>query len=44
MVGAYEAMGTGEVDLTWAEEHHSLWLKEQRPPIVRSDVASAPAE
>jgi formate dehydrogenase subunit gamma len=29
MEGAFEAMGTGEVDLNWAREHHSLWLDEQ---------------
>lgn len=29
MEGAFEAMGTGEVDLNWAREHHDLWLKEQ---------------
>ena len=28
MEGAFEAMGTGEVDLHWAEEHHDLWLAE----------------
>jgi formate dehydrogenase subunit gamma len=28
MEGAFEAMGTGEVDLSWAEEHHDLWLAE----------------
>jgi formate dehydrogenase subunit gamma len=27
--GAFEAMGTGEVDLNWAKEHHDLWLEEQ---------------
>jgi formate dehydrogenase subunit gamma len=26
MEGAFEAMGTGEVDLNWAREHHDLWL------------------
>src|SRR6185312_4599812 len=26
MEGAFEAMGTGTVDLNWAKEHHSLWL------------------
>jgi formate dehydrogenase subunit gamma len=26
MEGAFEAMGTGEVDLNWAEEHHKLWV------------------
>src|SRR6202021_2515023 len=28
MGGAFEAMGTGEVDLTWAKEHHDQWLAE----------------
>lgn len=28
MEGAYEAMGTGEVDLQWAKDHHSLWVEE----------------
>jgi formate dehydrogenase subunit gamma len=27
--GAFEAMGTGEVDLNWAKEHHDLWLAQQ---------------
>jgi formate dehydrogenase subunit gamma len=26
MEGAFEAMGTGEVDLNWAKEHHDVWL------------------
>jgi formate dehydrogenase subunit gamma len=29
MEGAFEAMGTGEVDLNWAREHHDRWLAEQ---------------
>jgi formate dehydrogenase subunit gamma len=29
MEGAFEAMGTGEVDYNWAREHHSLWLDEE---------------
>ena len=28
MEGAFEAMGSGTVDLNWAKEHHSLWLAE----------------
>jgi formate dehydrogenase subunit gamma len=28
MEGAFEAMGTGEVDLNWAKEHHSIWVDE----------------
>ncbi len=29
MEGAFEAMGTGEVDLNWAKEHHDLWTQEK---------------
>ena len=28
MEGAFDAMGTGDVDLNWAKEHHSLWVEE----------------
>jgi len=28
MEGAFDAMGNGEVDERWAEQHHSLWLDE----------------
>ncbi len=28
MQGAFEAMGTGKVDLNWAKEHHSRWVAE----------------
>ena len=30
MEGAFEAMGTGEVDLNWAKEHHSLWVEQEQ--------------
>lgn len=29
MEGAFEAMGSGTVDVNWAKEHHSLWLEAQ---------------
>jgi formate dehydrogenase subunit gamma len=29
MEGAFEAMGTGTVDLNWAKEHHSAWAEEK---------------
>jgi formate dehydrogenase subunit gamma len=29
MQGAFEAMGRGEVDAKWAEQHHSLWYKKE---------------
>jgi formate dehydrogenase subunit gamma len=48
MAGAYEAMGSGEVDLTWAREHHSIWADEQlrqaREHGRTAGTADAPAE
>ena len=29
MEGAFEAMGSGEVDVNWAREHHRLWLEQE---------------
>jgi formate dehydrogenase subunit gamma len=29
MEGAFDAMGSGEVDLNWAKEHHSLWVADE---------------
>jgi formate dehydrogenase subunit gamma len=35
-------MGTGEVDINWAKEHHDVWLAEQ---LEKGNVGhSAPAE
>ncbi|MCH9049488.1 MAG: formate dehydrogenase subunit gamma [Proteobacteria bacterium] len=31
MVGAFDAMGSGQVDENWAREHHDLWLAELEP-------------
>ena len=28
MEGAYDAMGSGDVEEQWAREHHSLWVEE----------------
>ena len=39
MEGAFEAMGTGSVDLNWAKEHHGLWLEQE---IARGRVADLP--
>lgn len=30
MEGAFDAMGSGEVDLNWAKEHHSLWVEQEQ--------------
>jgi formate dehydrogenase subunit gamma len=43
--GAFEAMGTGEVDLNWAKEHHDLWLAREFASEGRQGRPSAtPAE
>jgi formate dehydrogenase subunit gamma len=45
MEGAFEAMGTGEVDLNWAKEHHDIWLARQLENSDRQGRPSAtPAE
>ena len=36
MEGAFDAMGTGEVDENWAKEHHSLWVAELQQQPNRS--------
>jgi formate dehydrogenase subunit gamma len=40
MEGAFEAMGTGNVDLNWAREHHDLWVEE----LERKGEVRVPAE
>lgn len=46
MEGAFDAMGTGEVDLNWAKEHHSLWVQEEQAGarVAGGRPAGAPAE
>jgi formate dehydrogenase subunit gamma len=44
MEGAFEAMGSGTVDLNWAKEHHSLWLKEQQARTGPNKMQAQPAE
>ncbi|MGQ0685736.1 formate dehydrogenase subunit gamma [Bradyrhizobium sp.] len=47
MEGAFEAMGTGSVDVNWAKEHHSLWLEQENARAAGKDArsaAAAPAE
>jgi formate dehydrogenase subunit gamma len=48
MEGAFEAMGTGTVDLNWAKEHHNLWLEEEKartsPNEIQRRPAATPAE
>ena len=48
MEGAFEAMGTGDVDVNWAKEHHSLWLEKEmargRSAPPPKGAAATPAE
>jgi formate dehydrogenase subunit gamma len=51
MEGAYDAMGSGQVDLGWARAHHSLWVEEEqaktnsgRPQVGPGGARPAPAE
>lgn len=48
MEGAYEAMGSGSVDLNWAKEHHSAWVEAQQAKrgdrIPPPRTAAEPAE
>lgn len=44
MEGAFEAMGSGNVDVNWAKEHHSLWLEQQKAAGTDARPAAAPAE
>src|ERR1700756_923436 len=39
MEGAFEAMGSGTVDVNWAREHQSLWLEEEN---ARADANARP--
>jgi len=42
MEGAFDAMGSGEVDTNWARQHHSLWVEEMEQK-ARSAPADGPA-
>jgi formate dehydrogenase subunit gamma len=46
MEGAFEAMGTGSVDLNWAKEHHGAWLEEEvtKGRVAAEGLSVAPAE
>jgi formate dehydrogenase subunit gamma len=44
MQGAFEAMGNGQVDVNWAQQHHSLWLEKEIRKGRVSDGRVAPAE
>jgi formate dehydrogenase subunit gamma len=44
MEGAYEAMGSGTVDLNWAKEHHSAWVEKNAEVAAPPRSAASPAE
>lgn len=41
MEGAFDAMGSGDVDLNWAKEHHSLWVEDEMAK-ARTTIAGPP--
>jgi formate dehydrogenase subunit gamma len=43
MEGAFEAMGTGTVDVNFAKTHHSLWLEQQKAQDAANSARSAAA-
>ncbi len=42
MEGAFDAMGTGKVDVNWAREHHSLWV--DKVATSNPDAISGPGQ
>lgn len=44
MEGAFDAMGSGEVDLNWARAHHSLWVAEEMQKGRAPGAGLQPAE
>lgn len=49
MEGAFDAMGSGEVDVNWAKEHHSIWAEKVIAEKTKNGSgqqaeAAAPAE
>jgi formate dehydrogenase subunit gamma len=40
MEGAFEAMGTGTVDLNWAKQHHDRWVEQE---LAKGRAATPPA-
>ncbi len=44
MEGAFDAMGSGEVEEQWAKEHHSLWVEEVKAKEASAGGSATPAE
>ena len=43
MEGAFEAMGSGTVDVNWAKEHHQLWLDDEEAKIQPAPNQARPS-
>ena len=43
MEGAFEAMGSGTVDVNWARQHHILWLEEENARTGANERRSQPS-
>jgi formate dehydrogenase subunit gamma len=43
MEGAFEAMGEGTVDINWANEHHRLWLEDEKARVGLNERRQRPA-
>ncbi|MCL3881069.1 formate dehydrogenase subunit gamma [Marivita sp. GX14005] len=44
MEGAFDAMGSGDVEEQWAREHHSLWVDEVKSREAAAPGRTTPAE
>jgi len=44
MEGALDAVSSGQVDVNWVKEHHSLWAEEAGVPNTNSGGGEKPAE
>jgi len=44
MEGAYDAMGSGDVEEQWAREHHSLWVEDVKAKEGAAPKGASPAE
>ncbi len=40
MEGAFDAMGSGQVDLNWVREHHSVWVSELEREVQQPSAAA----
>jgi formate dehydrogenase subunit gamma len=43
MEGAFEGMGSGEVDVNWAKQHHRLWLEQEQARTGPNESQRQPA-